>query len=135
VHEVALHRQLREALARGKVLPKHVRARIIAALDAAETERSLDRGFGLSPTWWRADALRKRDQLIEEAYRRFFEGPDRPISQAAIKIVGIARTLQSGRLRTVTPNAAEGVIKAAIEAGAGFPTTGRQIENLLRSKS
>ena len=130
VRDLALHRLLRDALQRGELPPEPVRDRIITALERAEIERSLDKGFGLSPTWWQQDAHLRRDELIVAAHERFFH--EIPLRQAGIKIVGIARELQSRRIRTVIPDTAEEIIQAAIETGAAFPTDGRRVADIIR---
>jgi len=125
-------RALRLALEHDAAPPRPVCERIIKAIRRVETaddDLTLDAALGISPGRWRKDCQRRRDELIRAARNRFLS--DLSVRAAAIRVARIGRQLQAGRRGSMNDEATA-LVREALELGVPFPSSPRQIENILK---
>jgi len=137
---IACVRELLATLERGEALTEPIRSRLIAALRRVEREGasglSLDAALGLSPSAWRQDKRRRRDELIRIAYDRYLGKLS--IREAAKRIARLGHELQTGRMRVAASDTADdftGILRKALRAGVAFPASARQVENILSGRA
>jgi hypothetical protein len=129
-------RELAAALEREEVPPAPVRSRFVAALRRIEREGadglSLDAALGLSPSAWRRESRCQRNAIICEAHGRYLNGVS--LREAGKHIIRIGRELQSGRRQSATDDLTR-LLRGALAVGVPFPTSSRQVENILRGRA
>jgi hypothetical protein len=129
-------RELAAALERGEAPPVAVGDRIVAAIRRVEEQAddesmTLDAAFGVSPSEWKQERRHRRNAIIRQARDHYLNGVS--LREAGKRIAALGRELQSGRMRSTSGGLPE-LLREALGLGIPFPTSGRQVQNILNDR-